>query len=327
MKIGIPNALLHSYYGPFWESFFEELDFEVIVSEETNKRIINYGVKESVPEICVPIKIYLGHALDLLEKNVDYIFVPRMISIHKGEIFCPKFMGLPDMMNHGVKALEEKILSCHISSTNEDISDYKNYISMASKLGVSETKIKAAARIAGERWRLFRRYNRMGYTPIEASNFLKQGIEPKEIDRSKEEVQIGLLGYVYNMYDNFVSMDIVNKLRELNVGFITFDMIEEDELRKAIDYMKKPLFWTFSNMLLGAGYKLFRDYEVDGVIHTTAFGCGPDSFLGKLFEIESDETGIPFMTIRIDEHTGENHLQTRIEAFVDMLKRKKLKAV
>jgi len=53
MKIGIPNALLHSYYGPFWESLFEELDFEVIVSEETNKRIINYGVKESVPEICV----------------------------------------------------------------------------------------------------------------------------------------------------------------------------------------------------------------------------------------------------------------------------------
>ncbi len=58
-----------------------------------------------------------------------------------------------------------------------------------------------------------------------------------------------------------------------------------------------------------------------------SFGCGPDSFLGKLFEIESDDTKVPFMTIRVDEHTGENHLQTRIEAFVDMIRRKKAKAV
>jgi len=68
---------------------------------------------------------------------------------------------------------------------------------------------------------------------------------------------------------------------------------------------------------------LFSEGKVDGIIHITAFGCGPDSFLSRLMELESDATGIPFMIIRIDEHTGENHLLTRIEAFVDMIKRKK----
>ena len=29
------------------------------------------------------------------------------------------------------------------------------------------------------------------------------------------------------------------------------------------------------------------------------------------------------MTVRVDEHTGENHLVTRVEAFTDMLKRSK----
>jgi len=39
--------------------------------------------------------------------------------------------------------------------------------------------------------------------------------------------------------------------------------------------------------------------------------------------LDSDTYNKPFLTMRVDEHSGENHLQTRIEAFVDMLKRKK----
>ncbi|RKD32959.1 acyl-CoA dehydratase activase-related protein [Thermohalobacter berrensis] len=327
MKIGVPKALLNFYYGPFWETFFEELGMEVVLSEDTNKEIIDAGVRESVPEICVPIKIFIGHVLNLLEKDVDYVFIPRMVSINEGEIFCPKFMGLPDMIRHGLEGLEDKVLTCHIKSESDDISDYSNYLSIGNTLGISKEKIKKAAKVAGEHWKKFRNYNKNGYTALESYNLVYGKGKLKGRNNRKKGIKIGLLGYVYNVYDSFVNMDILNKLKELNVEFITFDMIDEDELRNNIDDMDKVLFWTFSNKLLGAGYKFFRDMEVDGVIHITAFGCGPDSFLGKLLEIESDETQIPFMTLRIDEHTGENHLQTRIEAFVDMLKRKKLKAI
>ena len=61
----------------------------------------------------------------------------------------------------------------------------------------------------------------------------------------------------------------------------------------------------------------------DGIIHLTAFGCGPDSVIGKMMEINCEEENIPFMTMRVDEHTGESHVQTRLEAFIDMLKMKK----
>ena len=67
-----------------------------------------------------------------------------------------------------------------------------------------------------------------------------------------------------------------------------------------------------------------KDDSIDGIIHITAFGCGPDSLIGKIMELESVDYKKPFMTIRVDEHTGENHLQTRVEAFIDMIYRKKL---
>lgn len=68
---------------------------------------------------------------------------------------------------------------------------------------------------------------------------------------------------------------------------------------------------------------MIKDKGVDGLIHITAFGCGPDSVVGKEIEHDFADSGVPFMTLRIDEHTGESHLQTRIEAFTDMIKRKK----
>lgn len=323
MRIGVPKALLYYYYGPFWVKFFEELQIEVVVSEETNKNIIDKGVKESVPEICVPVKIFVGHALELLDQGVDYIFVPRMVTISEGEYFCPKFTGLPDLMIHGIKEMEDKILTCHIKSEDDDISDYQNYLSMAEKLNVTEEQMKNAAQVAGDYWRTFRKNNKMGYTFQEAYDMTESNIKINKPERNNETLKIALLGYVNNIYDNFVNMGVIDSLKDLNVEFVTFDMLDEDIIMEEIADMDKQLFWTFTNKLLGAGYNLISDDSVDGAIHLTAFGCGPDSYATRLFEFKAEDYSKPFMVVRIDEHTGENHLLTRIEAFVDMIRRKK----
>lgn len=321
MKIGIPRALLYFYYGPFWKSFFENLGCEVVVSKTTNKAIVNQGVKNSVPEICVPIKIQVGHFLSLAEK-VDFIFIPRMISIRKEQFFCPKFMGLPDMLKHSLK-YPEKVLSCDIETFTDNICHYKNYLPLTEKLGVSQKAIKEAAEEAEQKWLNFRKITQLGYPATKAMEYLEQGIRPPKVEFTPGQIRIGLLGYVYNMYDPYISLGIIERLEECNAHVTTFDMFPEVQLKSMTKDMPKVLFWTFTNRLLETGYYFFNSGQVDGVIHLTAFGCGPDSFLGKLFELEAEKTGIPFMTIRVDEHTGENHLVTRVEAFTDMLKRSK----
>ena len=77
--------------------------------------------------------------------------------------------------------------------------------------------------------------------------------------------------------------------------------------------------------MIRAAYSLFENRKVDGIIHVTAFGCGPDFIVDKLMEIDAKKHNMPFLTVTIDEHTGQEGLNTRLEAFVDMLKIKKAK--
>ncbi|ATW26281.1 acyl-CoA dehydratase activase-related protein [Candidatus Formimonas warabiya] len=326
MKIGIPRALLFYYYFPLWKTLFEELGHEVIISDVTKKKIVDAGVKVSVPEICVPIKIFNGHILNLIEKKVDYFFIPRMISVERGLTFCPKFLGLPDMARYTFPALEGKIITPKISAKNETISDLDCYREVQKLFNIEEREMKRALRKAKKHWMAFRKISKKGYLIHEAMNLVEkpQEVKPKV---HKGDVTIGLIGYVYDVYDEFVSMNIASKLEDMGANVLTFEMLEEKIIAREIKPMNKALFWTFSNKILGAGINFYKDPRIDGIVHVTAFGCGPDSLLGKLLELDSGEFNKPFMTVRVDEHTGESHLQTRIEAFVDMLRKKKKKRV
>ncbi|MCX7748561.1 MAG: acyl-CoA dehydratase activase-related protein [Clostridia bacterium] len=323
MRIGIPKALVYYYYFPLWKTLFEEIGAEVVVSDDTSKSMIDEGIKVTVQEICVPIKVFNGHVMDLINKGVDYIFIPRLVSIKKYETFCPKFLGLPDMAKNIFKEQSDKILSPIVSCNADKITNYSSYKEVAEKLDIPKWKMKSALRTAGRKWSEFRKLSMKGYSINDILSGKLQS-KPSDVNPSKEMINIGLMGYVYNVYDNFISMDIVEKFRSMGVNIITFDMLPEKHLLQELKHLKKHLFWTFSNKILGAGFYFLNNQNIDGIIHITAFGCGPDSYIGKMMELESDKKHKPFLTIRVDEHTGESHLVTRIEAFTDMLKRRKI---
>ncbi len=322
MRVGIPQALLYYYYMPLWRGLFEALGHEVVFSSGTNKAIVDQGIKVSVPEICVPIKIFNGHMIDLEKKKVDRFFVPRMVSVEDGLTFCPKFLGLPDMVRFTFPELNGKVISPDIRDSHDDLANLDAWRSDPFFGELSYWRLRDAMALAQDEWLRYQEICHRGYLASEALTLYRKPVLP---DRRQWEndITIGLIGYVYDIYDPFVSMEIGKKLQELGTNVVTFEMLENKDIKKQIAAMKKQLFWTFSNKVLGAGQHFFKDDRVDGVIHVTAFGCGPDSLVGKYQEIDSDTYHKPFMTIRVDEHTGENHLQTRIEAFVDMLKKRK----
>ena len=66
----------------------------------------------------------------------------------------------------------------------------------------------------------------MGYTVTEAYDILFNGAEIKPYTGGK--LNIALLGYVNNVYDSYVSMSTINRLREMDVNVITFDMLPDD---------------------------------------------------------------------------------------------------
>ena len=138
-------------------------------------------------------------------------------------------------------------------------------------------------------------------------------------------IRLAVVGYPYMLYDPYLSLDIIKKLISMGVYVITPEMLRERDKQKQAGKVKKTLFWTFSNEVIRSAYYFFENRNVDGIIHVTAFGCGPDFIVDKLMEIDAKRHKMPYLTITLDEHTGQEGLNTRLEAFVDMLKIKKAK--
>lgn len=345
-KIGIPRALVYYYYFPFWLKLFSELGVEFEISDPTSRDNLDKGVKKSLSEICVPIKVFIAHILNLYEKDCDYIYVPRFKSIRKGVVFCPKFLGLPDMVEHSLPNLKADLISDHIESESENIAQFYNHQLLAEKLDISKSSMKKALKKAENFWLRFRNLLYDGYLisdflgtekievleklidKFEAPSKKPQSQKPDEVLNSpanEEIVDIAVIGYVYNVYDQYINMDILNKLKEMGVRVHTFSMVEENIIEKELSQLRKPMFWEFTNKLYGAAEHYFKNKNIDGLIHLTAFGCGPDSMLGQILEVDAKEYNKAFMTLRIDEQTGESHIITRIEAFIDLLRLKKEK--
>ena len=142
--------------------------------------------------------------------------------------------------------------------------------------------------------------------------------------KEKGLVTIALLGYPYAVFDPYISAGIYHKLVKLGVEVITFEQIPYKIMRRFSKVMPQNFFWYYSNQVCWAGLHLIdAKTAVDGIIHVTAFGCGPDAMVDKTLEIEAKRAQLPFLSLAIDEHTGEGGVQTRVEAFIDMLKIKK----
>lgn len=320
MKIGLPRALLTYYYYPFWKTMFSELGAEVVLSDETNSKIISEGATVTVSELCVPIKIFNGHLLNLLEKDVDFIFLPRFVKM-KREWYCPKFIGIGEIADYSIPGLLEKQIEVKIKSDNDVIDNIDDYKEVMEKLHVSKKDLKKALKKASQKFNECRELSKLGYTMSEVFDIF----DGKEctLNKREEPITIALLGYVNNVYDNFVSMNAISKLRSMGVNVLTFDMVDEDKLQIRKGKEKSP-FWVFARKIYNASLYFTENKMIDGIIHITAFGCGPDSVIGKMMELNCEDENIPFMTLRVDEHTGESHVQTRLEAFIDMLKMKKV---
>ena len=325
VKVGIPRSLAYYSYYPLWRTYLEKLGAEVVISNHTNRKILEEGIRETVNDACIPIKVYHGHVYDLAGR-VDYIFTPRMVSADGVSTFCPKFLGLPDMVRFSAAGLPE-LIDVRYDRSGLPGGQLRFFMAVARAIGViNPFRILYAASCALRKDRQYRTLQLQGFRPAEALEIvfgqkLKQDYRPagKEEGRAKKAV-VALLGYPYAIYDQFISAGVYDKLVKLGAEVITFEQIPLRQMRRFSRVLPQNFFWYYSNQVCWAGLHLLDKKEsIDGIIHVTAFGCGPDAMVDKTLELEAKKTSVPFLSLIIDEHTGEGGVQTRLEAFVDML--------
>ncbi len=69
IRVGLPFTMLTYEFYPFWDAYFSEMGIELVLSDKTNRKIINDGLGYVVAETCFPIKVMLGHIQNLLDKG------------------------------------------------------------------------------------------------------------------------------------------------------------------------------------------------------------------------------------------------------------------
>ena len=91
--IGLPRALLYHRYGSLWESFFSELGIKTILSQPSNRALLERGSALAIDESCLSFKLFLGH-VDALLGKCDAIFIPRYSNYGRDIVFCMVLYGL-----------------------------------------------------------------------------------------------------------------------------------------------------------------------------------------------------------------------------------------
>ncbi len=320
LRIGIPSALFYYVYYPMWKTFLEELDVQVVTSGDTTRQLLNYGVREALADACVPVKVFFGHVMALIDQ-VDYLFIPRIVCLNKKTVYCPKFLGLPDMIRYGIANMPP-IIDVRIDARDHKDKLFAAYYKVGKILGKTPRQITKALLKAKTSQYKFQKLLRSGLQPIEAIDNISTGKKQKPLD-NKGELKFAVVGYPYIIHDQYISVGIINKLHKMNINVVTSDNISPFTLKLQRHGSSKRLFWTFSERTLRATRYFAGRKDIDGIIHLSAFGCGPDSILDRFIQLNNQSSTIPFMSLVIDEQSGEAGVTTRLEAFVDMVKRKK----
>lgn len=323
LKVGIPRALLYYYYYPMWRVFFEELGAEVMLSSPSNKGILTAGLKHAVDEICLPVKLTFGHVLELAGK-VDYIFLPRMVSVEKREYICPKFLGLPDMIRC-MKGMPP-LIDVNVNLYKKKWGAYLAAKEAGKIFTENQFKIWMAYRRSLKIHKKYFRLLQMGLMPAEALAVLEDRVNNGPLN-STEDLSVAVIGHPYNIYDPYISMNIIGRLRNMGASVVTAEHLAEKIVRENASRLPKKLFWTLGQTMIGAAFQYFDRPDIAGVVHIAAFGCGPDSMTGELIERHARAIGVPFLNLTLDEHTGEAGIVTRLEAFLDMVRWKRAGAV
>lgn len=323
MQIGIPRAMSYYNYFPFWFGFFKELGIEVVLSDKTTKETMSRGSSLVVSETCLPIKVYVGHILNLLDKGIDKIFVPSIQSIDHKIYNCSKIRGLPDLINNVVKR-NFTLIDPTLDKSEKNQGLYQFLKESVKAFGITDEKRIRLASKAG--WKVLNNFKIMMSSGIPFEKALKFAKEGKVVivnSQKEYPINVAVIAHGYNLYDERVSMKIFDKLEKLDVKAFTANMLPDEQLVEGLSALETTIYWANELEMGGAAGHYLQDNKIDGIIAINAFGCGPDSIMIERIQRYSRKYNKPFLNLSIDEQTGEAGFVTRIEAFTDMLFRKK----
>jgi len=309
--VGIPMMLSNYQLLPFWGTLFDELGFDPIISAASTKKLIRRGVEVVLSQPCFPVKVAFGHVLDLLDKKVDYLWLPSVVSMEREEPeinnqLCPYVQTIPYQVRAAVDVAR---YDTHFIDLPVRFQDGWGELVRCLRplcriLAVSKGRLVQAMRDAWQAQKSFEHHCRT------RGNEILEGL------RSEDRAMV-LVSRPYNGCDTGVSLDIPGKLRKLGVLTIPMDFLDLTGSSHARYQAKDGMYWKYGQRIIKSA-KIIRNDPRLYAIYLSNFSCGPDSFICSFFK---DIMGRkPYLMLEIDEHSADAGVVTRLEAFLESLR-------
>jgi predicted CoA-substrate-specific enzyme activase len=309
--IGINKSLLIHQLFPLYYNFFANLGCKVIVPTKVNEESFN----RQTSSFCFPAQVAIGLFDNLTEMNPDFYFMPHLEEMFvTGGIDRKEFSatciftqgeGLWIKQLFKDKNLEGKIIAPTINFSRGFESATKDFVKIARGLGFGAAEAESAYHAAIATHREYR---------AERKAIGRQILE--ELAKSPEVSAYVLFGPPHNALTDETNKGIPKKFASRGRMIIPFDMLPT-ETEKMEDPHDDYMHWEMGQKIIRGAQIVKKNPQLFGV-YITNFLCAMDSLLVTYFRKIMGTK--PSLTLEIDGHTADAGVDTRIEAFLDVVK-------
>ncbi len=359
-KIAFPHMGTVSYA---WRAALRKLGVEAFVPPYSNKRTLSLGAKYAPEAICLPYKLILGNFIEALEGGADYVSmitspgicrlgeygqcienVLKDLGYENRYIEMSLYDGFKGMYDYLKKANPKASIFDIVSAIYTVI----KYIFALDRIATVLSYYRAREVHLGTAEKAFNK----GLELIDKSRSIKElkaaeketirMIKETEIDEKRDVLYVDITGEIYIVLDPFSNQNINRELGRMGVqtrtsltvsSFLKDAIIPkwfkkgethlERAFRLAKPYLMRDIGGDSLESISDVAYADQRG--IDGIIHVSPFTCMPEIVSQNIFPTMRENCEIPILTLIMDEQTGKAGYITRLEAFTDLMRRRKRK--
>lgn len=346
-----------------WAAALKKIGVEPFIPPYTSKKTLSLGTKHSPEAICLPYKLILGNFIEAIEGGADYVaMITSPGCCRLGQYGNSIENALLDMGYHA-RYIELSLYDGIKGMYNvlKDISGKNDPILFARAINIAIRKMflldDLEENLAYYRAREInqgdadKHYAKaLQYVKdVEHSRDLKRAkklafdeMKKVQIDPKKEVLKVDLTGEIYLVCDSFSNQNITKELgkmgvqvrRSLTVSSFIKDAIIPKAFREGETHLQRAYRLAKPYLMRDIGGDSLEcvsdvayadERGIDGIIHISPFTCMPEIMSQNIFPAMRENCDIPILPLIMDEQTGKAGYLTRLEAFVDLMRRRKRK--
>ncbi len=358
MKITIPH--MGNVYMAI-KILFDSLGIDYVIPPLNNREALILGSKYSPEEICLPFKLMIGNYIAGIQEGADTVLLvgscgpcrfgeysELQIRILKHLGYEVDFIVLDPVHSIGFHELMKRIRRIGNESKKTALQGINAAVSAISAMNLIDAIEAKAHEMAGyeknngECKRLLSNCKSKVFScnhPDESIKILKEyhkKMEALTVDSSKNPLRIAIIGEIYTVIEPFSNLYIEDILMDMKVSTkrtLTPSWWVKDTLFKTMKLNSRELMHASEEFLplciggharecIGGAVLAAREH-MDGAIQIFPMGCMPEIVSKSILPNVSKEKNLPILSLVVDEMTGEAGYMTRIEAFLDLLERRR----